>query len=585
MAIDETRDPFMGRTSEEDGIARAHLMGGPSITFPWQSFGDFVASQVHDSHLADRLCLSYHDDDRSIHRRYSYRQFGDLIERAAAFMSEGLGLRRGDRVATVLFNHDQTVLTYFAAWSLGLAVVPINIEESTEKQRYILEHSEAIAVFCWEDCLAEVQTLSRGLQHLRHLVVVGEPGTKRSHTTRRLLMDELASMKGPGMGRWHEAQDSLGDEAVIVYTSGTTGPPKGVVLTAENLLVDADGITAWHGFRRDDRLGCVLPIHHVNGMVVTLVTPFYFGGAAVLNRKFRSATFWSRIHNEQIKSVSVVPTLLEFLLDADEDLSGYQLEQFSGVICGAGPLLKETAGRFEDRFGFPIRHGYGLSETTCYSCFLPNELSTSEHRRWLTEYDFPSIGLPIPHNEMAILDDRGRPLPAGTRGEICIRGQTVCAGYFKRPDANDAAFRWGWFRSGDEGFWEPDESGRPFFFISGRLKELIIRGGVNISPLEIDDVLKGHPSVKFAMAVPFENRYYGEEVAAYIVPRDDVRPPTDADLRAYCRERLSFAKRPKIFLFGTDVPYTTTGKPKRLELKARLAPSLAAYRETQFKDS
>jgi long-chain acyl-CoA synthetase len=375
----------------------------------------------------------------------------------------------------------------------------------------------------------------------------------------------------------------LDDVALIVYTSGTTGPPKGVVLTVANLLLDADGIADWHRFGPDDRLMCVLPIHHVNGTVVTLVTPFYCKGGAVLNRKFKTGTFWRRIHDERVTCVSVVPTLLEFLLEADEDLTPYRLERFRGVICGAGPLLKETAVHFEDRFRFPIRHGYGLSETTCYSCFLPGDLSAEEHRYWLTHCEFPSIGVPIRHNEMAILDDRGQEVPERTRGEICIRGRTVCAGYFKRPDANEAAFQWGWFRSGDEGFYAKDGRGRPFFFISGRLKELIIRGGVNISPLEIDDVLKGHPSVKFAMAVPFENRYYGDEIAAYVIPRDGAAP-TEAELLEYCRSRLTFAKRPKVILFGQELPYTATGKPKRLELKARLAEPLAVFRDVQFKD-
>jgi len=280
-----------------------------------------------------------------------------------------------------------------------------------------------------------------------------------------------------------------------------------------------------------------------------------------------------------------VPTLLEFLLEANEDLGCYRLERFRGVICGAGPLLKDTAARFEDRFGFPIRHGYGLSETTCYSCFLPGDLSSEERRRWLTGYEFPSIGLPFRHNEMAILDEKGREVAESARGEICIRGRTICAGYFKRPDANEAAFQWGWFRSGDEGFYVRDKKGRPFLFISGRIKELIIRGGVNISPLEIDDVLKGHPGVKFAMAVPFENRYYGEEIAAYVVPRDSASPLTEAALLEFCRSRLPFFKRPKVILFGQDVPYTATGKPKRLELKARLAGTLASYRDMQFKES
>ena len=129
-----------------------------------------------------------------------------------------------------------------------------------------------------------------------------------------------------------------------------------------------------------------------------------------------------------------------------------------------------------------------------------------------------------------------------------------------------------------------DEQGRPFLFISGRMKELIIRGGVNISPLEIDDVLQGHPAVKFAMAVAFENRYYGEEIAAYIVPEEAGAPPKEADILAHCHSRLPFAKQPKVIILGEDIPYTSTGKPKRLELKTRLAGALAAYRDRQFKE-
>jgi long-chain acyl-CoA synthetase len=538
------------------------------------SFPEFFERRVGDPLLAGRTFLAYHDDDRAVHCRYTYAEFGELVRRRAAFLRDRVGLGRGDRLATVLFNHDQTVATYFAAWLLGVTVVPINVEETTDKKRYILEHSEASAVCCWHTYFDEIKDLQPGLPHLRAVAAFNDEGFER--------------IDGGGLaGRSDAAATApagLGDVALIVYTSGTTGPPKGVILTVENLLLDADAISHWHGFGVGDRLMCVLPIHHVNGTVVTLVTPFYCRSEAVLNRKFKTAHFWRRLHDEGVTCVSVVPTLLEFLLEANEDIRPYKLDRFGGVICGAGPLLKETAERFEDRFGFPIRHGYGLSETTCYACFLPNDLSLDRHRHWLTHYDFPSIGVAFRHTDMAILDERGQASPEGARGEICIRGGTVCAGYFKRPDANEAAFRGGWFRSGDEGFYIRDEQGRAFFFISGRLKELIIRGGVNISPLEIDDVLKRHPGVKFAMAVPFENRYYGEEIAAYVVPRDAALPPSEAEVLAFCKAHLPFSKRPKVVLFGDDVPYTATGKPKRLELKARLAQSLARHRETQFKN-
>ena len=563
-----------------DHIEQARDVSGRATDVPWASFAEFLRSRVYDPQLATTHALTFCDDDRALRRTYTYAELGAIVERLAGVFHTRFGLTRGDRVATLLFNHDVTVLTYLAAWTLGVAVVPINIEETPDKKRYILEHSEVSTVFCWQDGYEELCALQSDIPTLRQVIALGDGGVLDSHRSgkKSLPNGSVRSL------RRSPFTSGLDDHALIVYTSGTTGPPKGVILTVANLLIDADAIASWHSFGLHDRLMCVLPIHHVNGIVVTLITPLYCKGSVVMNRRFKTTSFWRRIHEEQVTSVSVVPTLLEFLLDADEDLTSYDLSRLGGLICGAGPLLKDTAARFEHRFGVVIRHGYGLSETTCYSCFLPNDLTQEQHRHWLTGYEFPSVGVPVRHNLMTVLDERGRTLPPATRGEICIRGRTVCAGYFKRDDANEAAFQWGWFRSGDEGFYLLDDSGRPFFFVSGRLKELIIRGGVNISPLEIDDVLKTHQAVKFAMALPFENRYYGEEIAAYVVPKDPASIPSEADVLAHCRMRLPFSKQPKVVLFGDDVPYTSTGKPKRLELKARLAGRLAQYRDTQFRD-
>jgi acyl-CoA synthetase (AMP-forming)/AMP-acid ligase II len=559
-------------------IAQAREIDGLCPALPWASFADFFKSRIYDRALVHRPFLTYCDDDVGAHYSYSYAQFGTVVQETVAFLHDRVGLRRGDRVATMLFNHDVTVILYFAAWVSGLTVVPINVEEPANKKRFILEHSEAVAVCYWHTYAEEVQELQREIPSLRHAIAVDKDGLVRgSGLGMKKAQARFASASSPHLG-------SLNDEALIVYTSGTTGPPKGVVLTIANLLTDADAIADWHGFGINDRLMCVLPIHHVNGTVVTLLTPFYFKGSVVLNRRFRSSTFWRKLEDERVTCVSVVPTVLEFLLDANDDMTAHHLQHFLGFICGAGPLLKDTAVRFEDRFGFPIRHGYGLSETTCYSCFLPNDLSPEEHRHWIRDFDFPSIGIPLRHNQMAILDGVGRALPEMSRGEICIRGGTVCAGYYKRNDANDGAFQWGWFRSGDEGFYRRDAKGRPFFFISGRLKELIIRGGVNIAPLEIDDALKSHPLVRFAMAVPFEHRYYGEEIAGYVVPREGAVGLTETALLEHCRRMLPFSKCPKVIVFGQDVPYTSTGKPKRLELKTHLASKLEDYRNHQFKE-
>jgi long-chain acyl-CoA synthetase len=560
-----------------DHIAQSRKIEGLCPVFPWNSFAMFFKSRVDDRALLHRPFLTFCDDDTAARHEYTYAQFCAAVLVAAAFLHHQVGLRRGDRLATILFNHDVTVIVYFAAWVLGVTVVPINVEESTDKKRFILEHSEAAAVCCWQSHLEEAKEFLRDLPALRKVIWVDHEGFLRD------LEESLTAQPNSGLRSAEEPDGgSLDDEALIVYTSGTTGSPKGVVLTVANLLTDADAIAEWHGFGMTDRLMCVLPIHHVNGTVVTLMTPFYCKGSVVLTRKFRSGTFWRKLNDERITCVSVVPTLLEFLLDANEDLSAYRLQNFAGFICGAGPLLKDTAARFEDRFGFRIRHGYGLSETTCYCCFLPNDLVPEEHGHWIRDFEFPSIGVPLRHNEMAILDPDGRQLAETSRGEICIRGGTVCAGYYKRDDANEGAFQWGWFRSGDEGFYVRDGQGRPFFFITGRLKELIIRGGVNISPLEIDDVVKSHPLVRFGMAVPFDHRYYGEEIAVYVVPRDGADGRLQSDLLKHCRRLLPFSKCPKVVLVGHDVPYTSTGKPKRLELKSLLACKLVEYRDHQF---
>ena len=558
-------------------IKRAHRIGRTSLELPFSSFAQFFHHRVTDPELCNTTYLLYYDDSGMV-RSYTYREFGAVVSQIVTFMREHLGIQRGDRIAILLFNHDFTVAIYFAAWVLGAVVVPIDINESDNRRFYILEHSEACAAFCWEKEFDAVQDIRNRLPHLRHLVSLGNGSSPLME-----IMGHPRPAQSDGLVSVH--QGTLNDEALIVYTSGTTGPPKGVVLTFENLLVDAHGIAEWHGLGKGHCLMCVLPIHHVNGIVVTLLTPFYGKGTSVLNRRFRQSIFWNRIQDEGVTCVSVVPTILEFLLEGASDIGKYRLDHFRGVICGAGPLLKDTVSRFEQVFHVPIRHGYGLSETTCYSSFLPIDLSAHEHRHWLTDFDYPSIGLPIPYNDMAILSHQGVPVAEGEKGEICISGQTVCSGYLKRPDANDESFQWGWFRSGDEGFFVRDDAGRPFHFISGRIKELIIRGGVNISPLEIDEVLRNHPSVKFGMAISFENRFYGEEIAGYLVLKENMPKPSEDEIVKWCRTELPFAKCPKVIVFGQEVPYTTTGKPKRLELKSRLSPEFAQYHDVQFKSS
>ncbi|MBX7221487.1 MAG: AMP-binding protein, partial [Blastocatellia bacterium] len=369
------------------------------------------------------------------------------------------------------------------------------------------------------------------------------------------------------------------DEALIVYTSGTTGAPKGVVLTQANLVADAHTLAVWNQIEPSQRMMCVLPIHHVNGLVVTLITPMYAGASTVLNTRFYTETFWARIAAENVRIVSVVPTLLAFLLERPEFMKQQDVTCLSHIICGAGPLTVELGKAFEDTFGIRILHGYGLSETTCYSSMLPLELTPEEHAHWMRDFGFPSIGVALPGCEMAIHDLNGTPVAPLVRGEIVICGPTVMTGYFNRPEANEAAFTYGWFRSGDEGFFTCNEVGRAFYFITGRIKELIIRGGINLSPFEIDEVLNQIPGIKCGLAVGFENFWYGEEVGAYIVAQEGA-VLDDATILAEARKHLPFHKSPKVVVRGTEIPVTSTGKYQRNKLK----PLFEAYRQEQFKE-
>jgi acyl-CoA synthetase (AMP-forming)/AMP-acid ligase II len=559
---------------------------------------------------AGRRPYLIHIDEDGEREELDYAEFNARVHQTANFLHDDLGVRRGDRVATIAYNHSETAIVYFACWVIGAAVAPQNVAEDDQRIAFILRNSEAVVCLVREEYLERAERIINGdpaddlgAPNIREIVTMGgeaHPDYKHFNTLVKNLPNTYLGDGAPVKSNddtIKEVDDgtlaTLDDEALLVYTSGTTGAPKGVVLTQYNLLVDAFAISHAQGITGGQRLMCVLPIHHVNGIVVTLVTPLLVGASTVLNRSFSASRFWSTLARERVSVVSVVPTLLQFLLEHaqrlqaeggvlfGEGISRSDLTFFRHFICGAGTLAVSLARNFEDTFGWPILHGYGLSESTCYSCFLPVDISWEAHQRWMLEHGYPSIGVPIHTNEMAIFsaDGRGQRLGPGERGEICIRGHNIMKYYFKRPEANAETFKFGWFRSGDEGFYLEDERGRPFFFITGRIKELINRGGVKFSPFDIEEILLEIPGVKVGLAIAFPNDYYGEEVGAYVVPEDGAKLDAEAIL-AHCRERMTFEKAPKVVVFGDAVPVTSTGKYQRL----RLVTLFEDWAQTQFRD-
>ncbi|NES14891.1 MULTISPECIES: class I adenylate-forming enzyme family protein [Micromonospora] len=491
---------------------------------------------------------------RDTRHAWTVGQWRSRVEATADWL-RGQGIGSGDAVATLAGNTAEALAVAYGCWLIGACCVPLNAQEATDRQVFVLRDSAA-------------RLLVHAPEQAERAAALAEATALPLHHTDGLPTESRTEVADAAVG--------LDVAALRLYTSGTTGEPKGIITTVGNLLTDLDALAHTVTWGRDTRVYTVLPVHHANALVISSLLPWHTGASTVLTDRFRTERFWADIAAERATTASLVPTLLEFLLAAD----GEAPEGFAEVLCGAGPLLVETALDFEQRFTVPIRHIYGLSETTCVAAAMP-ALPAEQRRHWHADFGFPSIGRALPHARMAVLHPvTGAELPAEVRGELAVRGAIIMREYAGRPDATADAFRGGWFHTGDEGFWRPGPDGHPVFFITGRMKELIIRGGHNISPFEIDEVLRTHPRVAFALAVPFEHRVYGDEIAAYVVAAG---PLTAREVLDHCAARLDFAHQPKVVVFGDDVPYTATGKAKRLELKSRLAAELAAYRDVAFR--
>lgn len=538
---------------------------------PYENVGELLFKQAR--YFDTKPYLVFYDIEGN-RIEYGYKDFFMLVQQCANMMQD-FGVRKGDRIVTISHNHADTVIHYFASWLLGACVVPVSLSEEDSRIDYIVRNSRAKLAYLRVDYAGRILPLLRSVESLETVLLTGE---RTSNLAEELYFDEELEKSAVIFTSPDAVRQE--DEALIVYTSGTTGNPKGVVLTQRNLMLDAKGISEWHELTNSQKIMCVLPIHHVNGTIVTLVTPMYFGGTVVLNQRFQSETFLPRIAEEKVHVVSVVPTLLAFLIEhyKDDPSKIPATPTLRHIICGAGPLTVELGIHFEDMFDIRILHGYGLSETTCYSCFLPIDLTREEHQYWMRDFGFPSIGVALPQNEMMIADENGNELLPGDRGEIAIRGINVMKYYYENDEANEKTFSYGWFRSGDEGFYQKDHRSRKFFFIIGRLKELIIRGGVNISPLEIDEVLSRCPNVKAAIAVGFENDFYGEEVGAYVQLHEGVTL-SEEDVLNFCKEHLPHNKMPKVVIFGNDIPVTSTGKYQRNKCK----PLFTQWKNAQFR--
>jgi long-chain acyl-CoA synthetase len=502
-----------------------------------------LATMLRESAATDPARPLAHLGDRS----WSYAEVNDLSSRVAAGLHE-CGLKPGDAVAVQLPNVPEFLFAYFGILKAGLVMVPLNPLLTAPEVAYHLGDSDTRVLVTF-DQFAD-SALSGAAQVsgvLSYVVTAGEPPAGAR------AFAEL--YEAVGTREIHPTAPD--DTAVRLYTSGTTGRPKGAELTHFQLFMNCTTSGALFGMTPDDTCLSVLPLFHVFGLSSVLNVTVRYGGGLVLVPRFEPHSVLDSIEQHRCTVFAGVPTMYVALSHAETD--GRDLSSLRAAISGGASIAGEVIRAFETKYpAVVILEGYGLSETASTATFNVS----ADQRKVL------SIGKPIWGVDVRVVDPDGHELPPGDEhvGEIVVRGHNVMKGYYGRPEATAHAIRSGWLHTGDLGYYDNDG----YFFIVDRLKDLIIRGGYNVYPREIEEILYEHPDVVEAAVVGRPDTRLGEEVHAYVV-RAATSGLSAADLVAYCRERLADYKYPREIHVVNDLPKGPTGKILKRELARQSA--------------
>ncbi|MBU2696907.1 class I adenylate-forming enzyme family protein [Pimelobacter sp. 30-1] len=448
--------------------------------------------------------------------------FADAVRRLAHRFA-GLGVAPGDLVAVMLPNCAEIVTTQFAAWYGGSALTPINPVLTDDEARYQLEDSAAA-------------------------VLVGDERARDLAASLGIAWVDAATVHAPAAA---SATDDgaagpvaqPGDFALVIYTSGTTGRPKGVLLDHANLDAMSASLVEHFALSPADTSLLVLPLFHANGLIASVLSPLRAGGDVVVAPRFSPDTFWGLVETHRPTYFSAVPTIYA-VLDARTAWT-HDTSSLRFAVCGAAPMPAELITRFEERFGIPVVEGYGLSEGSVASTINPVDGVRKPG----------TVGIALPGQEVAVVSAAGDPLPPGQRGEVVIRGANVMRGYLGRPEETARTVRDGWLHTGDVGI--VDEDG--YLRIVDRIKDLIIRGGENIYPKEIEECLYGHPAVLEAAVVGRPDPVLGEVPVAYVATRPGRTASAD-ELLAHCAASLARYKVPARVEVLAELPKNSVGK-------------------------
>jgi long-chain acyl-CoA synthetase len=439
------------------------------------------------------------------------------------------------------------VYLYLGIPKIGAVTGPVNALFKPREVKFVVGHSEAKAIITIPKFMEIINQIKGELPNLKHIIIIGEPVEGTLNYSELM---EKASTNDPPEVRIDEKEDP----AAILYTSGTTGFPKGVLQTHFNIRRNAEMIRDFMDAKEHYRFMLILPLFHVNAQIVTIMGPLVIGASCILTPGFSAQTHWVTVAKYKASTFSCVPTVLSVLLKMPHE--NLDLSSLEFIICGAAPLPVEVFRAFEDTFKCKVIEGYGLTEGTCASSVNPLPTETEDRRK------IGSIGLPLPGNEMKIVDGQGNDLPPNSKGEIVVKGDNIMKEYFKNPEANAETLKDGWLYTGDIG--HMDEDG--FFYITDRKKDMIIRGGENIYPREIEEVIYSHPAVSLGTVIGVRDEIYGELPKAFIVLKEG-ESITEEEIIAYCKKHLANFKVPKYVEFRASLPQTPTGKIMKQPLR------------------
>ncbi|GAB6041228.1 long-chain-fatty-acid--CoA ligase [Endothiovibrio diazotrophicus] len=463
-------------------------------------------------------------------KRYSYRLLNELGNRMANGLRK-LNVARGDRVALFLPNIPEFAIAYFGIQKVGAIAVSLNASLKSEEVRFIADDCGAVALITTETLAPNVPR--EELEHLRHLLIAEGRAAEGTESLAELLEGSSPTA--------HCAEMQRDDPAAILYTSGTTGFPKGATLSHGNVISNTYSFVHNCGVKPDDTLLLFLPLFHCFGQNAILNSALCAGATIVMQRKFAPEQAMRAIVDEQITQLYAVPSVFISLY---EHASAEEMGSIRYYFSAAAGLPEEVAIQWHEKYGRVIHEGYGLTETSPFASY-----------NHFLKFKSGSIGMPIENVEMRIVNFDDQPVPPGELGEIIIRGPNVMLGYWNRPAETAGVLKEGWFHSGDIG--RMDEEG--YFYIADRVKDMINVDGMKVYPVEIENILYQHPAVSEAAVYGIPDTLLGEQVKANIVLKRE-HSATEEEIIAFCRTKIADFKIPTSVTFVDTLPKNPTGK-------------------------